>query len=533
MVSKKSQLTTLLIVMFISGCASMSTPDILAPTDTRFVFPPTWTTTSTPTKTTTVEPALTTTFEPESISPRTPVNSAIATLMPTQGLAKIPVSTFNPDFAVTQTPSSGAICQTDSANPSGLQELIEFLFPKEQDDKRNSQIQREEMTERFISALNSGGIVPLYTALIENSPPPYYDIRYIDLTNDGVPELIVADQNYYLGRGGNIYVFGCVDGEYQVLLAETPIYDEYPEIVSIQDLNMNGVMDLVIGQISCHYCYAMRVYEWGGEQFNSLVRKWLLLDENEIDYWDIMEMNGYARGFVEDIDNNGTYELIIDEEQPSYLHALVGGDGPWRGERIVFEWDGNYFVWHSSEYTTPAVFRFQAVQDGDIASEHGELDKALSFYQDAIFSDTLSSWTADAWYELVYDPEHTSISLPDINKMPFNEIEYEQLATYSRYRIMLLYVLRGWNSDAKTVFSTLQRKVTPDSPGYPYLEMATIMWSEYTLSGDIGKACEKVIAYVEEHNDILTPLGNIEHGFWSRYYEPIDICPFTNDDEIE
>jgi hypothetical protein len=530
-------LVILLILILASGCVNEATTEIPVLTNTHSVLLATGTATNIPTETATKTPDYTSTPESASISPRTPVNSAVPTLVPSQVLYEIPVSTFVPEDVITQTPAPEAFCPSDVENPSGFQGLIDFLFPEERDKERGPHEQREELTERFLEVLNSGGIAPLYSALIEKTSPPYYETRYIDLTNDGVPELIFSDQNtYFPSGGGNIYVFGCVDGEYQVLLIETPLYEYAPEILAVQDLNMDGVNDLVIDQISCHYCYAMRVYEWDGEQFQSLVRKWIVIVEENgkiIDYWDFMEMGGYAQGLIEDVDSNGGYELIIEGEMPSYSHAIIGGDGPWREERLVYTWDGKYFVWYFSDYIAPPGFRFQAVQDGDIASEHGEFDKALSFYQDTIFSDQLSSWSSEAWYELVFDPEHTSISLPDLKKMPFNEIEYEQLAAYSRYRIMLLHILRGWVNEAETVYRTLQQETTPESVGYPYLEMANAFWEEYHLSSDIEQACEKAVKFASEHKEILEPLGSEDHGSWSRYYKPANVCPFTNADRVE
>jgi hypothetical protein len=57
--------------------------------------------------------------------------------------------------------------------------------------------------------------------------------------------------------------------------------------------------------------------------------------------------------------------------------------------------------------------------------------------------------------------------------------------------------------------------------------MATLLWDEYQNSGDLTIACQPVIAYVEEHPEVLDPLGNSsDHGAQAHKYIPQDICPF-------
>ncbi len=57
--------------------------------------------------------------------------------------------------------------------------------------------------------------------------------------------------------------------------------------------------------------------------------------------------------------------------------------------------------------------------------------------------------------------------------------EYPRLAAYAYYRIMLLHVMQGHESDAGTVYKTLQEKFSDDLYGKPYVEMATAFWDAY------------------------------------------------------
>ena len=325
--------------------------------------------------------------------------------------------------------------------------------------------------------LNAGG----NPALLEGSQ--------VDLTNDRVDETILITNNPVAPTRGILYVFGCSDKEYHVLHKDRSAYDGWPWVSEIIDMNMNGVPELVIGQLTCHYCTGMSVYEWDGWQVQSLVRNWIIIvdgDQHKVEYGDFAELSGYATGYVQDIDGNGTIEIVIEGGTPSYAAGLAGADGPWRKGKLVYMWDGNYFVWHSYEYITPPEFRFQALQDGDIASEAGRFKDALISYQDVIENDDLLSWSTDTrekYSELkTRELQGTPVVLGEA--IPFDQTEYDQLFAYVRFRIMLLHILRGWNSDAETVYVTLQQEVTPESAGYPYLEMATLFWAEYSSSGD-------------------------------------------------
>jgi tetratricopeptide (TPR) repeat protein len=343
-------------------------------------------------------------------------------------------------------------------------------------------------------------------------------VASIDVTGDDVPELII-------GGGfplGNVFVFGCKDGQYVMLLKEKASFDKTPEIIEIADINANGMNDIVVKQITCHVCVGVKVFEWNTEQFSSLV--WAELYPGSGEYQDMAEIDGYATVYIEDRDGDGIKEIVLEGGIPSWPGGMWGMDGPYRSKKIVYTWNGENYVFVVQEYEPPR-FRFEAVQDGDTASERDDYEKALAFYQAVIYSDTLKSWTYDEWYGTFTDAEYECCSTPDINEMPYNETEYFQLATYSRYRIMVLYVLMGRESDAQTIYKSLLSEVSSDSAGYPYVQLATEFWEEYQESREVLKACEKAIVFAEQNDEILIPLGN-NHGMFSKYYKPETICPF-------
>ena len=104
--------------------------------------------------------------------------------------------------------------------------------------------------------------------------------------------------------------------------------------------------------------------------------------------------------------------------------------------------------------------------------------------------------------------------------------EYPRLAAYAYYRIMLIHLVQGHDSEATTVYNTLQEKFGNDQYGSPYVEMATAFWEAYQSTHKMYDGCAAAIQYAAEHPDILIPLGSDYHGAQSHIYKPEDVCPF-------
>ena len=195
-----------------------------------------------------------------------------------------------------------------------------------------------------------------------------------------------------------------------------------------------------------------------------------------------------------DVDGNGVSEIV------AYLGLPVSDPYPgmpWRKEWDTYTWDGEFYGITGAEFSTPG-YRFQAAYDGDQSTLSGNYKKALAFYQDVIFSDKLTWWTperhtyeADLYY---WKPPNSKpiMPVPDPN-------EYIYLTAYARYRIMLLYLLQGWSSDAQVVYNTLLEKYPLGSTGSIYAKLAQVFWEEYQASGNVGQSCSRVIKVVEDN----------------------------------
>jgi hypothetical protein len=199
---------------------------------------------------------------------------------------------------------------------------------------------------------------------------------------------------------------------------------------------------------------------------------------------------------------------------------------PWRNEIDIYAWNGTHYILNRTEYSSPE-FRFQALQDADREIGYENFDKALLLYQEVILSNKLKTFSREILeneiaksyaIEDINQPSPTSVS-PDLS-------EYPRLAAYAYYRIVLVHIAQNHESDAATVYKTLQQKFVNDPYGRPYLEMATAFWDAYQSTHKMYEGCAAAIQYAAEHLEILTPLGSDYHGSQSHIYVPADVCPF-------
>jgi hypothetical protein len=233
--------------------------------------------------------------------------------------------------------------------------------------------------------------------------------------------------------------------------------------------------------------------------------------------------------FYQDMNKDTVNELILDSGIMSWL--TYSDALPWRNKRTYYQWNGKNYAPTYHEFTIPE-FRFQAIQDGDLAVSQSEFTKALSLYQDAIFSDKLKYYSVDIrenlqinWIRQFEMAQSGNIE-PTLTPYPNDLTEYPRLAAYAYYRIMLLHLLQGHESDASIVYNILQEKFSNDPYGHPYAEMATAFWNAYQSTHKMYAGCAAAIQYAAEHPDILTPLGSDYHGWQSHIYKPEDVCPF-------
>ncbi len=232
-----------------------------------------------------------------------------------------------------------------------------------------------------------------------------------------------------------------------------------------------------------------------------------------------------------DMNGDGLKEITVVYTVKELCNGFSGLDfcdgTPAREQTIVLGWNGQNYVDLKQENYAPPEYRFQAVQDGDWYTRYGNYVKALSLYQEAIFYEQLAWWSpARGEYEI--NTRHAQAeNIPTVYPTPIlDKTEYPRLAAYAYYRIMLLHIVQGYESDAGKVYKTLQEKFGNDQYGHPYVAMAVAFWNAYQSTHKMYDGCAAAIQYAAEHPEILIPLGSDYHGAQSHIYVPADVCPF-------
>ena len=442
---------------------------------------------------------------------KTPTTAPTATQTP--GFTRTP--TFDPASISTVTPSIPAQCPVE--NQALLFNTTNWFQPP-------SYLGMQPQT--VLDFLNSGGtrkaVISFFSQKLTWIPLPAAEQ---DLTGDGVNELILADDQMLL-------VLGCNQGSYQVLLniAKDDGWVRFFHFILPGDMNLDGVRELITTEQmgNTNVSHSVTVYAWDGSQFKSVIQgeeKFI-----KVTITDYASMYGASALEVQDVDRNGTLELILRGGKPFPGSGPENFGRPWRTQMDTYSWNGASFVLSKVAFSAP-VYRFQAVQDGDRAVIWGDYAEALDFYQQAIFSDQLDWWSDERFNYLIRtwftDPVETPIPTPTPDRY-----EYSYLAAYSRYRILLLHTLRGYLPEAETVLLALQQKFPQGQPGYEYAVLAGLFWDEYRTSNNLAAACNAAVAYASAHpTEILSYLGNGQfartgYGNQSLEYKPRDICPF-------
>ncbi|MEW6094805.1 MAG: hypothetical protein AB1531_12660 [Chloroflexota bacterium] len=397
---------------------------------------------------------------------------------------------------VSAIPNVCPVIESNVTPPPFDLETIDFLNP----DERNSII---------VDYLNLYGIG---SPILENQTPHFV---IIDLTTDTNPEII-----YDAWLGETFTIFGCQQGEYSILL-DIEAYATRSQLEFIADLNQNGFPEIAfnMGYLS-QGGHSYKIIEWDGSRFQDIFP-----DGNR-------EINATGTLSYGDNDGDGIQELIVNSGIYTW-GDLAWNFGPWRNVTSIYEWNGSQYYLAQEEWNPPE-YRFQAVQDADRLFLVGKYEEALVLYQQAITSDSLEWWTPELrrYADLVRDSAYTQATLPPPPEEDKNE--YVALSAYSYFRMMLVYLIEDQPTFANDIYQAIQTQYNNEPFGKPYLEMATVLWEEYSAQQNIVSACQSAIAFVENHqNEILTYLGNTSyelasstfHGVQSLEYKPKSICP--------
>jgi hypothetical protein len=403
---------------------------------------------------------------PTNTSTSVPTETLTATITP---LPTIP--TFTPTFDVstnvTITPAPKTECPKIDSTIRVKDYLPEKLgYPS------------PDTTAKILDFLNTGGDGRALVTRFEQIYPDGGDYRggygFYDVTGDHVPEFLFVELKF----DGKPVIFSCQNGRYELLATLSGKHDSVEYTFQTDDLNMNGIPEMIVtGTDGVSFPQSIiYIFEWNGQTFPILRQVGII---------------ALRQTKITDIDGNGTN-----------------------------------FVEISNKFTSPK-YRFQAIQDADAAVLLGKYEGAMPSYSVVIKNKDLDWWSPERFTceQTIGDPVIMFIETP--STIPTEDLtEYPRLAAYAYYRIMLLHLVQGNESDASTTYSTLQQKFGNDQYGQPYVETATVFWDAYHSTNKMYDGCAAAIQYAAEHPEILTPLGSDYHGSQSHTYVPADVCPF-------
>jgi hypothetical protein len=392
-----------------------------------------------------------------------------------------------------------------------------------------------EFTETIHSAINEG------YSLQQISKS--FNVDYIDLTSDGVPEINFEIKTT---EGLALQIAGCADRTIGILLTYPGNVRGSPHVLTIEDINQNGVPDIVLFQPITTTNSRFLVLEWNGDEFVSLVQANLGDNSYETSafakslywytyYWtqhisqqpynDAPILQSITAPEISDLDGDGIKELVVEDSPCVGFYYWCFE--PSRGRRIIFKWDGFHYLYSFLEMERPE-YRFQAVQDADRYYFMGEENRAFILYQEVINSSSLEWWSPEKIANEIAAHDAELFDQPTPTPVSPDQDEYLMLVAYAKYRIILYHLSLNHFGDAELVNGELQDGFPKGTMGSVFSEMAEIVMSHYQQMGDLRVACSNVVSFVTTHLDILQFLGGEDHGEQSHIYEPIDVCPYAD-----
>lgn len=402
---------------------------------------------------------------------------------------RTPLPTFDRKKIVTITPAPQAVCPTE--NPA-----VVSNFPK------NLYIEPKQI----VDYLNAGGAL---SGLEKQKNILGQQGKMIDLTGDGVKELLLSNISYFS-------IYRCINGVYE----EDPLHiwvdgQFSGDLEEIEDVNQNGIPEIFFASFERHGEVSVFIYEWDGNAFRSLISvQQDVLNPIPNDY--VMMENRYD---IVDTNGDGLKEIVTVDDIGAYAHV----DGvPFRRQLIILSWDGTHYVNLRPANFGPPTFRFQAAQDADRQVILGNYAQALALYQQVISSDSLDWWSSDRGAYIVRSQDPN-----DAPPTPYKDPEERPgLAAYAMYRRVVLQVYLGQMDKAQTEYAAMRKKFLPLQAGSEYVEMAQAFLDSYQASQNFQTACTDAVAYANEHPHVLDPVWlSDQNSLGYHHYSAEDMCP--------
>ncbi len=311
-------------------------------------------------------------------------------------------------------------------------------------------------------------------------------VRAVDLTGDGVKEIIVAlttPNSDMTAPPGDLLVLRSAGWS----VAFRANAAGQVKILDVADINEDGNMDIVWTETTCgaHTCFgSVYVMSWVDAEFQNWMDGTLTM--------------AYPEVRLEDVTDEGSGKEIV-------VHGgVIGsvGAGPQRAWTETWaSIDGAPYVQIEKVYD-PSDCLYHTVLDANQAFLNGRSDnfaQAINLYRKALEDPTLIA----CWVR------------PN---------ELEELRSFSAFRLAMAYGYQGDLDNAEATVNLLQTEY-PDSV---YAQIADIWWSSYQPTQDMAAACAAVNAFVTgptPHPEAYEILA--DYGYANPTFTAADVCPLV------
>lgn len=350
----------------------------------------------------------------------------------------------------------------------------------------------EEFPSLLLEYLNAGGSAPSLLENLENlgiaNERP--SVSAGDLTGDRKIDVVVSilepDPQTFPPPGA-LLIFTCLGDHYILTHIElSEVFLAAPRILHLQDMNADGTAELIFSSSICgaHTCFeSTQILSWNGEIFvQSLVGV-----TDDLPFPDLQ---------VTDYDLDGIYDL----EMTSSGYGSVGA-GPQRPLTRIWEYNPANGTWdESQEILGVSNYRIHMLHDADSAARKAEYDVAFVLYNQVINNTDLLDWTD-------------------------RDTERLDLGAYARYKLVVIYTLRGDVERAQIFYDEMNNIFPVSSPQRAFVDMASDFLDGFSQGGQAG-GCSAAHQYAALHaGAILVPLGSQTYGYANPDYSPLDVCP--------
>jgi len=380
-------------------------------------------------------------------------------------------------------PTEALLPQSSSLIPTPVcptgDSKAEFILPESND----------AIDDNVLFYLNAGGNPSEISSFFTQYQPTTLDVSVVDLTNDGLNEIVVAGTlPPHLNPSGNgiFHIFACENNAYRLEIEFIFSNMSSANIVRIEKLLADQPPQVIF--------YYQAVTGWASHI--------LAIGSINGEYQIVFQDSEFSPKLVVfDQDNDGNKEISI--------HSInTATQGPHRELISTFKWDGKAYA-RISDQLMPGITRVEYLDDAQRALDQGDISMSIAYYERAAHDDTL----------------HAYASRDELSNNQ-GKLAGNYQISFAFFRLAVLWLSSGDVETAKSVIDESAEQFSKNTPGHEFSEAASIFQEQIVQGATPQQACSEVTSFFTENYPDL----NIHIGNWGvsvvDYSQLIELCPF-------